>query len=69
MPLYRVPVITTEMHGCDYTVEADSLEAAIQKALAGDTKDEEYTTVMGVMSRKLDPEDQAHEINPGSSDD
>lgn len=53
---YKIMIIETVALQREYTVEADSLEEAEEKALKGETIHEETLNHLGVESREFDLE-------------
>jgi len=57
MTEYKFNMIVLEAVSAEYTVEADSLEEAEEKALSGDTTYEETLGHIGIEDRKFDTEE------------
>jgi len=57
MTEYKFNMIVLEAVSVEYTVEADSLEEAEEKALSGDTTYEETLGHIGIEDRKFDTEE------------
>jgi len=62
MPLFEIPMRVTEANEVFFTVEADSLEAAIEAAKRGETVNEEYGEYLGVIDREIGDETQICEV-------